>query len=343
MLGLLAADFPGSLFITSRDAPAIFLHISCPATRPNNPTGDLPMPERIAARVSLLALFALSALSACSTTRMSNEADHAGHDSASPSGSVAVPASGALPADADGARARLASSPRHGEWVMISAGADSVRAWIVYPERKTKAPVVVVVHEIYGLTPWVRSVADQLAAEGFIAIAPDLLTSKNLPNPTDSVPSQLATAAIRTLDPADVHRQISAAAGYAMALPSALPRYGIVGYCWGGGVSFEHAVRSPSLGAAVVYYGPSPKTETLSSIKAPVLGLYGGNDARIGATIPPADSAMKSLKKVYTHYSYEGAGHGFLRQQALLEGANLNATRKAWPETIAWFKRYLGS
>src|SRR5687768_3102109 len=153
-----------------------------------------------------------------------------------------------LPADVNEAQARIAASPRHGEWVMISAGADSVRAWIVYPERKTKAPVVVVVHEIYGLTPWVRGVADQLAADGFIAIAPDLLTSKNLPNPTDSVPGNLATAAIRTLDPADVHRQISAAAEYAMARPSALQRYGIVGYCWGGSVSFEHAVRSPKLG-----------------------------------------------------------------------------------------------
>ena len=94
-----------------------------------------------------------------------------------------------LPADVNEARPRLAASPRHGEWVMISAGADSVRAYVVYPERKTKAPVVVVVHEIYGLTPWVRGVADQLAADGFIAIAPDLLTSKNLPNPTDSVSS----------------------------------------------------------------------------------------------------------------------------------------------------------
>jgi carboxymethylenebutenolidase len=99
--------------------------------------------------------------------------------------------------------------------VTISAGADSIRAFVVYPERKTKAPVVVVVHEIYGLSPWVRGVADQLAAEGFIAIAPDLLTSKNLPNPTDSVPSDLAAAAIRTLNQDDVHRWISAAADYA--------------------------------------------------------------------------------------------------------------------------------
>ena len=248
-----------------------------------------------------------------------------------------------LPADVNEARPRLAASPRHGEWVMISAGADSVRAYVVYPERKTKAPVVVVVHEIYGLTPWVRGVADQLAADGFIAIAPDLLTSKNLPNPTDSVPGNLATAAIRTLDAADVHRQISAAAEYAMALPSALPRYGIVGYCWGGSVSFEHAVRSPKLGASVVYYGSSPAPASLASVKAPVLGLYGGNDARVNASIPPADSVMWQLGKTYTYHIYEGAGHGFLRQQAGQEGANLKATQEAWPATIAWFRRHLGS
>lgn len=248
-----------------------------------------------------------------------------------------------LPADVNEARPRLAASPRHGEWVMVSAGSDSVRAYVVYPERKTKAPVVVVVHEIYGLTPWVRGVADQLAADGFIAIAPDLLTSKNLPNPTDSVPGNLATAAIRTLDAADVHRQISAAAEYAMALPSALPRYGIVGYCWGGSVSFEHAVRSPKLGASVVYYGSSPAPASLASVKAPVLGLYGGNDARVNASIPPADSAMRQLGKTYTYHIYEGAGHGFLRQQAGQEGANLKATEQAWPATIAWFRRHLGS
>ena len=280
-------------------------------------------------------------LAACSTTRTSSMSDHSDHDSVSPSVGAA-PQSASLPADAANARARLNASPRHGEWVMIPAGNDSVRAWIVYPERKTKAPVVVVIHEIFGLSPWVRAVADQFAAEGFIAVAPDLLTSRNLPNPTDSVPSDLATAAIRTLDPADVHRQISAAANYAMSLPSAVRKYGVVGYCWGGGVSFEHAVRSPSLGAAVVYYGVSPATASLASVNAPVLGLYGGSDARVDATVPPADSAMKALGKTYSPNIYEGAGHGFLRQQSGQNGANLTATQKAWPATIAWFRKYLG-
>lgn len=291
--------------------------------------------------VQRLSFLAVVSLGACTTTRPNSAAEHADHDSVSPSVGAA-PQSASLPADAANARARLSASPRHGEWVMIPDGADSVRAWIVYPEKKTKAPVVVVVHEIYGLSPWIRAVADQLAADGFIAIAPDLLTSKNLPNPTDSVPAELATAAIQTLDMNDVHRQLSAAANYGMALPSALQKYGIVGFCWGGGVSFEHAVRSPSLGASVVYYGVSPATASLTAVKAPVLGLYGGNDARVDATIPPADTAMKAMGKTYSPNIFEGAGHGFLRQQSGQNGANLTATQKAWPETIAWFRKYLG-
>jgi carboxymethylenebutenolidase len=220
---------------------------------------------------------------------------------------------------------------------------DSIRTWVVYPERQTKAPVVVVVHEIFGLSDWIRSVADQLAADGFIAIAPDFLTMKNLPQGTDSTAVQAAVAAIRTLDAAQVQRMIDAAAKYGMALPAALPRYGVVGFCWGGGVSFEHATHAPSLGASVVYYGVSPTTAKLASVQAPVLGLYGGSDARVDATIPPADSALRALGKTYSHSIFDGAGHGFLRQQTGMNGANMAATQQAWPATIAWFRRYLGA
>jgi carboxymethylenebutenolidase len=227
---------------------------------------------------------------------------------------------------------------------MIRTGdGDSVRAWIVYPERTTKAPVVLVVHEIFGLSSWVRGVADQLAADGFIAIAPDLLTMKNLPSGPDSVVAPLAQAAIRTLDPASVQRQLDAVAQYGMSLPAAEKKYGIVGFCWGGGTSFAHAVHSPSLGASVVYYGVSPSTADLASVRAPVLGLYGGNDNRVNATIAPADSALRALGRTYTYNIYPGAGHGFLRQQTGMDGANLAAARAAWPATIAWFRKYLGS
>jgi carboxymethylenebutenolidase len=296
-------------------------------------------------RRSLIRIAMTSSVLACTTTKPSNNTTPGSGPSAAPAASVSAAAiDQSLPPDAEHALARLNASPRHGEWVMISIPpTDSVRAWVMYPERKTKAPVVVVIHEIFGLSDWIRGVADQLAAEGFIAIAPDLLTMKNLPAGSDSTAAQAAMAAIRTLDPAQVQRMIDGVARYGMALPAAQPRYGVVGFCWGGGVSFEHATHAPSLGAAVVYYGVSPASEKLSMVRAPVLGLYGGNDARVDATIPPADSALRALGKTYSHTGFDGAGHGFLRQQNGMNGAILRATQEAWPATIAWFKRYLES
>jgi len=248
------------------------------------------------------------------------------------------------PPDAAGAPSRLAASPRHGEWVMIRTGPnDSLRSWVVYPERRTRAPVVIVVQEIFGLTPWIRSVADQLAADGFIAIAPDFLTMQNIPSGPDSVVSAASVAATRTLNAADVQRQIDAVARYGMSLPSAQQKYGIVGFCWGGGVSFTHATHSPTLGAAVVYYGPNPPPVALQTVRAPVLGLYGSEDNRVNSTIPAADSTLRALGRTYVPTIYAGAGHGFLRQQGGQAGANLTASQAAWPATIAWFRKHLGS
>ena len=283
------------------------------------------------------------AVAGCS--RRAPEADgHADH-ATSASGTGPTTQVLTIPAGASTVAERLAKSPRHGEYVMIRTGpSDSVRAWVVYPERSTKSPVVVVVHEIFGLSTWVRGVADQLAADGFIAIAPDLLTGKLSPQPgSDTVSAQAATAAIRSLKPEDVQRQIAAVGQYGMTLPAAEKRYGVVGFCWGGGVSFASAVESPSgQGAAVVYYGTSPATASLPRVKVPVLGLYGGEDARVGATVPPADSAMKALGKRFEPHTFPGAGHGFLRQQDGQNGANLAAARQAWPLTLSFFRSTLG-
>ena len=256
-------------------------------------------------------------------------------------------ADGTLPPGSTDAKERLNSSPRHGEWVMIQAApGDSIRAWVVYPERRDKAPVVVVIHEIYGLTPWIRGVADQLAADGFIAIAPDLMTSKGLAGtPEDGPPPDQASAVIRTLDPSDVQRHLDATARYGMALPAATPTYGVVGFCWGGTTSFAHALHAPDLDAAVVYYGSTPREGVFSSIQAPVLGLYGGDDNRVNATIPVADSAMRAAAKTYESRVFAGAGHGFLRAQTdtVRGAANVEASREAWPATIAFFRKHLGS
>ena len=312
------------------------------------------MSDRMLVRATLALLVAFTA-AGCANRGGSTTADAASATSAASAADahadhMATPTSGAamqtagLPADAAGAVARLNTSPRHGEYQMIRTGPnDSIRAWVVYPERSTKAPVVLVVHEIYGLSNWVRAVADQLAADGFIAIAPDLLTSKNIPADSVGDPNRTAvTAAIRTLDRTTVHRQLHEIAQWGMARPAATQKYGIVGFCWGGGASFDHAISWPDLDAAVVYYG-SPGLTDFSAIRAPILGLYGGTDARINATIPATDSAMKALGKIYEPHTFAGAGHGFARQQTGQDGANAAAIKQAWPLTVQWFRRHLGT
>ena len=261
---------------------------------------------------------------------------------------LAVPAGAAaaqaLPPGEDSAVARLDASPRHGEWVTYDAGGgDSVRAWIVYPERSDKAPVVVVIHEIFGLTDWIRSVTDRLAAEGFMAIAPDLLTGKG-PNGggTASVDRQGAIALIQGLKPDEVQRRLRAAAEYAMAQPAALKVAGSVGFCWGGSTSFAFATSWPDLRAAAVYYGTPPAEDAMARIRAPVSGFYGGDDARVTSTVEPARTSMQRLGKRYEPHVYEGAGHGFLRDQAGRNGANLKAAQQAWPATVAFLRETLG-
>lgn len=249
-----------------------------------------------------------------------------------------------LPAGAAEAEPRLKASPRHAEWAMIQTSpTDSVAAWVVYPERRDKAPVVVVIHEIFGLSTWIRAVADQLAADGFIAIAPDLLTMKRSGNLTSEWPADSARGAIRTLKPEDVQRDLVAVAKYGMALPAATDKYGVVGFCWGGSASFAHAVHSADVDAAVVYYGGSPASTQLTSVRSPVLGLYGGEDARVNATIAAADSTMKALGRSFEPVILDGAGHGFLRAQDGQNGANMSATKQAWPKTIAFFRKHLAS
>jgi carboxymethylenebutenolidase len=248
-----------------------------------------------------------------------------------------------LPAGEADAKARLNTSPRHGEWVTYSAeGGDRVEAWVVYPERSDKAPVVVVIHENRGLNDWARAVTDQFAAEGFIAIAPDFLSGKAPGGAgTRAVDPDEARNLIGKLEQPEITRRLMGAVRYATSLPAASKSYGVVGYCWGGARSFFHATQDADLGAAVVFYGTSPATETLRKIKAPVLGLYGGADNRVNATIPKAEEEMKRLGKRYEKEIYDGAGHAFLKRQDGQSGANLAATQKSWPRTISFLKQEL--
>ncbi len=259
-------------------------------------------------------------------------------------GAVPVAESQVLPASNDRARERLNASPRHGEWVSIPTESGPVESWIVYPERSDNAPVVIVIHEIYGLTDWIRAVADELANSGFIAVAPDLLSGKGPDGGrTDSVDRDGAVALVRALDAAEVHARLGSVAAWATALPAARAEYGVVGFCWGGRTSFTLATADADLGAAVVYYGTSPDGEALQQVEAPVLGLYGEDDARVNATVPDAKARMDELGKIFEIHTFDGAGHGFLRAQEDREGRNLTASMQAWPRTVRFFREHLGS
>lgn len=269
---------------------------------------------------------------------------HAGHAMEKPSPAAApAPRNEAIPPDADQVKEALAKSPRHGEWVDVALpGGGKLLTWAVYPEKKEKAGIVIVIHEIFGLTDWVRGVADQLAKEGFIALAPDLLSGMG-PNGggTDALGAD-ATKVIRNLTPVDAAARLDAVRAYALKLPAANGKVGSVGFCWGGSTSFGYAVAQPKLDAAVVYYGSSPEDPgAYAKIGAPVMGFYGGDDARVNATIPQAEEAMKKLGKRYTAAVLEGAGHGFLRQQTGREGANARASAKAWAATLAFLRESL--
>ena len=246
------------------------------------------------------------------------------------------------PGEAD-AKERLNKSPRHGEFVDITVPGTKVplKSWIVYPERKDKAPVVIVISEIFGLSDWIRSVADQLAAEGFIAIAPDLISGMG-PNGggTDSFANRDdVVKAIRGLKNEQVAADLTAVRDYGTKLPAADGKFASIGFCWGGAASFIYATREPRLSAAVVYYGTSPANAAdYEGIKAPVQGHYGGNDARVNMTIPTAKENMAKLNKTYEPHVYEGAGHGFLRAQD--QASNAEAAKQAWPATIAFLKEH---
>ena len=225
----------------------------------------------------------------------------------------------------DWAKAILNKSPRHQEWVKVTHGARTVDAFVVYPEVSHKAPVVVVIHEIFGLSDWARSMADDIAAMGYIVIAPDLLsgTGPNGGGTAAFADQQAVMKAVSGLDADTVTADLNSVADYALKFPAANGKLAVMGFCWGGGKSFLYATQRKDLSAAFVFYGPPPAAEALKNISAPVYGFYGGNDARISATVPDSKTAMAAAGKKYDPAIYDGAGHGFMR--AGEDPANTNA------------------
>jgi len=227
----------------------------------------------------------------------------------------------------DWAVTALKKSPRHQEWVKVKAGDRVVESFVVYPEVKSKATAVIVIHEIFGMSPWVQSLTDQLAEAGYIAIAPDLLSGMG---PNGGGTSDVATGGnnavgqkIRDLSPDQIAADLNAVADYVSKLPASNGKVVVGGFCWGGGTTFRFATNRPSIKAAFVFYGPTPTTgaqgsqtidkAALAKIGAPVYGFYAGNDARINANLPATVDAMKEAGKTFDPVTYEGAGHGFMR------------------------------
>ena len=214
----------------------------------------------------------------------------------------------------DWAKAKLAQSPRHREWVTVKHGNRSVETFVAYPQSSTKTPAVLVIHEIFGMSDWVQDLSDQIAAAGYIAVAPDLLSGMGPQGGrSTSMDQSAAMEAVGHLDPDQITADLTAAADYANKIPSSNGKLFLVGFCWGGGQSFRFATNRKDLSAAFVFYGPPPDKDAMARITAPVFGFYGGNDMRIGATIPDAVSNMKAAGKTYEPVTYDGAGHGFMR------------------------------
>lgn len=226
----------------------------------------------------------------------------------------------------------------HGEWVQIRRGRDSIRAYVAYPERRDKAPTMIVIHEIFGLSEWEPTVVDKLAAQGYIAAVPDLLSSRFGMTPSNPDSGRKLVA---MLDPDSITADLDAVSRYLDALPAAKKGdQGVIGFCWGGGQSFRYATNNAKLKAAVVCYGPPPDSAGMSRIHAGVIGVYGESDARIGATIPATDSMMKKLGKDYYHTTYPGTGHGFLRPGR--QGSDGPQVDEAWSDILNFLRDRLG-
>jgi carboxymethylenebutenolidase len=225
------------------------------------------------------------------------------------------------------AKERLNKSPRHSEWVDLKSGDRTIKAFVVYPERKEKRPVVIVIHEIFGLTDWVRGICDQLGENGVIAIAPDLLSGQTFED-VDG-----ARKAISALPKEQVKSDLDAASDYALKIPASNGALAVCGFCWGGGVTFAYANENPKLKAAYSFYGPAlDEASKVANIPCPVYGFYAENDARVNATIPKAEELMKAAGKKYEPVIYKGAGHGFMREgeSPNTSEANKKARDDAW-------------
>jgi carboxymethylenebutenolidase len=224
------------------------------------------------------------------------------------------------------------------EWIYIKKGADSIRAYMASPVKSSLSPAIIVIHEIYGLTSWEPTVADRLAREGYIAVVPDLLSSKHGKTPASE---DEARTLIGELEPERVTADLDATYQYLNRnVRVDKGNIGTIGFCWGGGQSFRYATNNPNLRAAVVAYGPAPDTADMKRIKAPVLGIYGENDARINAALPTVTAGMAKSGATFTSEVFPGTGHGFLKPGR--QGYDTPERERAWTRILEFYRARLG-
>jgi carboxymethylenebutenolidase len=224
------------------------------------------------------------------------------------------------------------------EFVKYAGETGEVRAYFARPKGDAKLPGVVVIHENRGLNAHVEDVTRRFALEGFQAVAPDALSPLGgTPDDPEKVPALLGQ-----LDKEKNTKNFVAAVKYLKTHRLSTGKVGVVGFCWGGAMANQVAVRSPDVAAAVPYYGAAPAPEDVPKIKASLLLHYAGIDERINAGIPAFEAALKAASKDYKLYVYEGAKHAFNNDMSA-ERYNKDAAQLAWQRTIAFFKEKLKS
>lgn len=237
----------------------------------------------------------------------------------------------------------LSQSPRHHEWVSLSHEDREFEAFVVYPESDEKTKSVIVIHENRGLNDWARLFADKLAAQGYLVIAPDLIsnTVEGKKRTTDFENPDAARTAIYDLDKDQVTADLNAAYEYIKNDAASTGEVAVVGFCWGGSQTFRYATSNPNITSAHVFYGTGPSEAALiEQISAPVYGYYGGNDNRVNSTIEDTEKLMKEAGKTYEYEIYENAGHAFMRSghEPDAQQGNKNAHDKAWKRLLELLK-----
>lgn len=216
-------------------------------------------------------------------------------------------------------------------------GHGEVRGYLVRPARAAgKVPGVVVVHENRGLNPYIEDVARRVAKAGFVALAPDGLSSVGGYPGNDEKGRELQ----QKVNPEKLMNDFFAAIEFLMRGDLTTGKVGITGFCYGGGVANAAAVAYPELGAAVPFYGRQPRAEDVARIKAPLLIHYGELDTGINAGWPAYEAALKAAGKTYEAHIYPAANHGFHNDST--PRYDEAAAKLAWERTMAWFRRYLG-